>query len=505
MLLREISWEVTNQCNLQCKYCLPMSGPARIGELTTEEAMATLETFQGAGVSKICFTGGEPFSRKDFLGILERATALGMRTAVITNATLLQGATFGTVEKLGVELGVSLDGAIETTNDITRGQGSFRRAIGVLEQCQNASIPTTLYVTVTATNMSQLGVLARLAREYGCRGVHFNEVTISGRAVGFSNELALSAEQKKCLPELIARVALDIFGEQVSTVDGHCWVDGTALYMTADGNLYICSEIFQCRPEFAIGNIRSFPFKSWPTNEVPAYTQHEFACCYSVSVSEHVVFVGNVGSDCAFVPQRQNIESLAQLYEVLDGIYRSIEHDCRDCHDPDCMGYTWLLKEEAKRLYERGVPLVQVNNGPTFIHSFPTTAHGEPDLSVRYPLCSQLCTNGRRCSLYQERPLACRLYPLGLETKADGTIVWALHRDCLHIRRLEEYGLLPDFERRILNIVNNLSPQLLREIVETYRAVDAISSFPDGGNNFSSLQEVRHVEVQGRLGRSEDH
>ena len=157
------------------------------------------------------------------------------------------------------------------------------------------------------------------------------------------------------------------------------------------------------------------------------------------------------------------------------------------------MGYVWLLKKEVERLYERGVPLVQVNNGPTFIHSFSATTQGKPDLSVRYPSCSQLCTDSRRCSIYQDRPLTCRLYPLGLETKADSMIVWALHRDCLYIRRLEKRGLLLDFEHRARNIINNLSPQLLEEIMETYRAVDAISSFPDGENNYSSLQEVRYV------------
>ena len=58
---------------------------------------------------------------------------------------------------------------------------------------------------------------------------------------------------------------------------------------------------------------------------------------------------------------------------------------------------------------------------------------------------------------------------------------------------MEERGTLPNFEHRARNVINNLSPKLLEEIVETYRAVDAISSFPDGENNYNSLQEVRHV------------
>jgi hypothetical protein len=91
--------------------------------------------------------------------------------------------------------------------------------------------------------------------------------------------------------------------------------------------------------------------------------------------------------------------------------------------------------------------------------------------------------------------LACRLYPLGLETEADGTIVWALHLDCLHVRRLEERGLLPELECRVLKIIDELSPKLLEEIVETYRAVDAISSFSDGDNKYKPLRKVSYVKM----------
>jgi len=478
-----------------------MSGPARPDELTTEEVMVALDTFRDAGASWIFFTGGEPFSRKDFPTLLERTVALGMRASVITNATFLRSATLELVKRLQIQLGISLDGADETTNDAIRGQGSFKQAVKVLRQCRDSDISTTLYVTVTAANVEQLDALARLARELGCSGVHFSEVTIAGRALGFLDELALSAEQKKRLPELVAQATSDVFGEELSETDERCWVDGETLYMTADGNLYVCSEVFQRRPDLAIGNVRSFLLKEWLERNAPVYSGHGSRCCYGVRASEHVVFVGNVAPGCAFAPQKQDIETLPQLYDALDELYRGIEQDCRDCQDPDCMGYVWLLKKEAEQLYERGVPLVQVNNGPTFIHSFPATSKGQPDLSVRYPPCSQLCTDSRRCSIYEDRPLACRLYPLGLETKADGTIVWALHRDCLHIRRMEERGTLPNFEHRARNVISNLSPKLLEEIVETYRAVDAISSFPDGENNYSSLQEVRHVQVQGRPGR----
>jgi len=493
MPFHEIHWEVTNRCNLRCKHCLSMSGLPRSVELTTKEAMAVLKTFHAAGASKVFFTGGEPFIRKDFLILLERTIALGMRASVITNATYLRGEIFRTLTQLGIQLGISLDGANKITNDAIRGEGSFRQAIEVLEQCRNRGISTTLYVTVTAANVGQLESFARLAKERGCIGIHFSEVTIAGRATSFSDELALSGEQKRCLPELVAQATHNVFGEELSEMDDRCWANAETLYMTADGNLYLCSEIFQRRPDLAVGNIRVFPIKEWLERNASVYSEYQNRCCCGIRASKHVVFVGNVASECAFVSQTRVIETLSQLYDALDELYRGIEQDCHDCQDPDCMGYIWLLKKEAKQLYDRWVSLVQVNNGPTFIHSFPIVADGQPDLSVRYPPCSQLCTDNHRCIIYNDRPLVCRLYPLGLETKADGTIVWALHRDCHHIRRMEERGMLPNFKHRVQKIINNLSPELLEEIVETYRAVDTITSFPDGENNYSILQEVRYV------------
>lgn len=382
MPLREIHWEITNKCNLRCKHCLSTSGSARENELSTEEAISVLETLQSIGVNKIYFTGGEPFSRKDFLKLLERTVALGMQVAIITNATLLQKTTIEMIEKLGIELGISLDGTDDITNDNIRGQGSFRKAIKALKQCQNVSIPITLYVTITAANVSQIDTFAKLAREYGCKNIHFNEVNIAGRALDFSSELAISTEQKQCLPELIANIASSVFGEQLSVVDESCWVDGTSLFMTADGSIYLCSEIFQCRPELAIGNIRSLPLKAWLECEASTYTKHEQECCYGMLTSKQVIFIGNVGINCVFTSQKQSIKTLPQLYTVLDYLYRDIENICRNCQNQDCVGYIWLLEQETERLYEQNVPLVQVNNGPTFIHSFPTTALDQLNLSI---------------------------------------------------------------------------------------------------------------------------
>lgn len=496
MALHEVHWEVTNACNLQCTHCLSSSGKPRTDELTTNEAIAVLTEFCSAGVAKICFTGGEPFIRADFPILLKMAVELGMHVEVVTNAVLLDKEMTRTVGKLGVELGISLDGADALTNDSVRGKGTFEKVVENLRQCRIAGVPVRLYVTVMHCNIGQLQAFCRIAREYSCTGVHFSEIAPAGRALRFHQELNLSAEEHSELSHNAAKIVTEVFDEKLSQLNKDCWADGTTLYVTAEGDLYFCVEISQRCPDFKIGNIRSFPLKKWLKNEAMPFSVHQQSCCYGVRVSKHVSLITNVPAVCTLVPNEFSIiETLAQLYKKLDELYKDIKRDCQECQDPDCMGYIWLLKQEAEHLYERGVSLVQINDNPTFIHSFPVTSEGNLKVSERYPSCSQLCTDSRRCGIYQDRPFVCRFYPLGLETTLDGRIVWALHHDCLHIRRLEERGLLPNFEYRAREIVSNLSPQLLGEIVKTYRAVDTISLFPEGENNYSTLKEVHHVQV----------
>ena len=64
---------VTDRCNLRCSYCMPPEGVPFIPHekiLRFEEIIRLSRIFNGLGVEKIRFTGGEPFVRKDFANFL---------------------------------------------------------------------------------------------------------------------------------------------------------------------------------------------------------------------------------------------------------------------------------------------------------------------------------------------------------------------------------------------------------------------------------------------------
>ncbi len=305
MALREVQWEVTNNCNLRCKHCVASSGRKRLNELSTDEALHALEVFRCSGVTRVSYTGGEPFSRSDFRTILRRTGMMGLATGVITNGTMLRQADLETLLEFGVRVGISLDGADVGTNDAIRGDGAFKAATGTLSACAAMGIPTQLYVTVMRTNIGQLRGLMELAKTLGCKGVRLNEVNIVGRARTFAPILALRLKECASLLAVVGEITAEVFGQRISQPDDECWVDGSSVFMASNGDLYLCSEILQRSPRLTIGNIRNKAGTGGlfgnPLARVQPLPLQRCKCCYHVSVSEDVTLVTNSKTTCPLV------------------------------------------------------------------------------------------------------------------------------------------------------------------------------------------------------------
>jgi len=474
MKTREIHWEITNQCNLHCRYCRSSSGKPRADELSTQAALEALKKFSLAGIKRICFTGGEPFSRSDFQELIKAAVHLKLKVSVITNGTLIDSAMLDLIEALKIELSLSLDSVTPSINDKQRGTNVFSKVLKVLDECQSRKIKLQLYATISKENLDQLDSLAIFAKKHGSR-INFREISSGGR-LGDNHDLLLSSSEREILKN---------FEGKKNPRDEKCWANGESLFMSSTGDLYICNEIFVRQPNSKIGNIKSFVFgKGFASKKISDYN-----CCYGAIAGKKAVILFNTDNGCELLDNlNAPIETIKELYKALDDCYADITNYCFQCREPDCLGYIWLLKSESRRLYQANVPLIKINDGPTFIHSFPTDAAGHPDVSVKYPKCSQVDCSGRVCLIRKKRPLACRLYPVGLETLEDGTVAWVVHLDCLFIKKMDEQGTLNEFEEKFLSILKRISQSLLDEIITTYKEVDEISLFLDGSNNFKVLK-----------------
>lgn len=126
-------WLYTNlHCNLACDYCCVSSSPhAAPRILSAAEVRRLVDEATDWGTRELYLTGGEPFLRPDIDEVIRIASA-SLPTTVLTNAMVWTGRRRHLLERLdreGLTLQVSLDGASAELHDLHRGAGSFARAL----------------------------------------------------------------------------------------------------------------------------------------------------------------------------------------------------------------------------------------------------------------------------------------------------------------------------------------------------------------------------------------
>lgn len=126
---------MTERCNLKCIQCELWKNKNIKNELTTKEWLdifIRLKEWIG-GPYDLDIGGGEPFIRKDLVEIIKFCSEKGIRTQVITNATLLDENSVEILSKIEtLTLNVSLDGINQQGHDYFRGKGVYQKLIDTL-------------------------------------------------------------------------------------------------------------------------------------------------------------------------------------------------------------------------------------------------------------------------------------------------------------------------------------------------------------------------------------
>lgn len=156
-------WVYTNfDCNLQCAYCVAMSGPrAERRGLALHTFKRLVDEAQELGIRALFVTGGEPFLLPD-IGEKLRYAAERIPTTVLTNAMLLHGRRLETARSLiGLDLRfqVSLDGAEPETHDAYRGAGTWQKTINGIRTLQRLGARVAIGSTETPANTGRLAAL----------------------------------------------------------------------------------------------------------------------------------------------------------------------------------------------------------------------------------------------------------------------------------------------------------------------------------------------------------
>lgn len=197
---RSVDLDITNRCNLRCRYCYHFSGPGDVDkDLSKAEWLGFFEELNHCAAMNVTLAGGEPFFREDLRELIEGIVANRMRFNILSNGTLITEDMaeflFSTGRCDGVQ--VSIDGSKPKTHDACRGKGSFDRAIKGIRCLQKYRVPVQVRVTIHRYNVSDLeGIAGLLMDEIGLPGFSTNAASYMGLCKRNVEQVGLSVEDR---------------------------------------------------------------------------------------------------------------------------------------------------------------------------------------------------------------------------------------------------------------------------------------------------------------------
>jgi radical SAM protein with 4Fe4S-binding SPASM domain len=154
-----------------------------------------IEEAKRIGVQRVYLSGGEPLLRRDIFMIIAHLTNLGIKTQIITNATLITPEVAKKLFLLGIRtLNVSFDGSDEKMFEQNRGRGTFERVKSGVKACSDAGLEVAIDFILSSKNLHQIPSIYELATKLKCKRVNLRRFIPIGRGKEMK-DLLLSPSQ----------------------------------------------------------------------------------------------------------------------------------------------------------------------------------------------------------------------------------------------------------------------------------------------------------------------
>lgn len=174
--------EITNQCNLRCRYCYTSSTNNVGEELRFGELKKILRDFKTFGVKIAVISGGEPTLRKDLNKILEYgAKDMGLKMVLVTNGTMLKAETIEVLSLYKIPVQLSLDSVDSDVYKKARGADLLSRVTDNIDLLLKNNIEVALAGTLTQISMDSMDGLIDFALDKGIQNIHIGEMVPGGR------------------------------------------------------------------------------------------------------------------------------------------------------------------------------------------------------------------------------------------------------------------------------------------------------------------------------------
>ena len=172
-----VLFEVTPRCNMNCIHCYLKNNHTAY-EMDYERIIELIDIIYEKGILFLTFTGGEIFTRKDFLSIYLYAKKKGFLVELFTNGYLVSDEIIEVLKEYPPLLvDISLYGANEDTYyKVTGIYGAFNRGLMNCKKLKEAGIRVALKTPVLNETLGQIDEMKSIATKMGIPFVYTFEI-----------------------------------------------------------------------------------------------------------------------------------------------------------------------------------------------------------------------------------------------------------------------------------------------------------------------------------------
>jgi MoaA/NifB/PqqE/SkfB family radical SAM enzyme len=155
--------ELTNKCNLNCRWCGVKKGK---DVLSFSKIKSVIDLNKPRYIE---FTGGEPLLRDDIFRLIDYCKSKGMFVSLNTNGTLINKENS---KKINADIiRVSVDGT-EKVNDKIRGRGSFKKTLNGINSLKKYNKKSKIIIS-TAIGKDNKGEARKIIKYFYPKVKHF--------------------------------------------------------------------------------------------------------------------------------------------------------------------------------------------------------------------------------------------------------------------------------------------------------------------------------------------
>ncbi len=296
--------DVTNRCNLHCKYCYAAERDPI--DIPTKKCIALIEELVDIhGVFHITLAGGEPLNHPGILQILEESIPrFGERIALLSNGTMLMDdhffKDFKTVcEKLSkigqqLDMQISLDSHFPDIHDQQRDQG--QQVIASIERALTLPITLQLACVVTKQNahcadeiidayyprVTNFHYMNVMPSKGGTAGTNYWDLLPSRQQIQAFHQRILDRE-KVYHPIRITKLEREPDKEGGSLCAAGCLAGTTRIDISPDLKVFAC-----CMSDEMLGNLAEQTFEEmWLSPQAERVRSMSMPYCFKWARQHH--------------------------------------------------------------------------------------------------------------------------------------------------------------------------------------------------------------------------